>query len=133
MAGIRVGFAMARPDLLAKLRPYGPGFLPIPSVACATASLKVQALVADRRALNQRIREDTFAFLEKKGVKYIPSETNFFMMEVNRPGNEFANAMADNKVIIGRIWPVWPTKVRITVGSADDMAKFKAAFEKVWA
>jgi histidinol-phosphate aminotransferase len=133
MAGIRVGFAMARPDLLSKLRPYGSGFLPIPSVACATASLKVKTLVAERRALNKRIREDTFEFLEKKGVKYIPSETNFFMMEVNRPGNEFADAMATNKVIIGRIWPVWPTKVRVTIGSADDMAKFKGAFEKAWA
>ncbi len=40
--------------------------------------------------------------------------------------------MAENKVVIGRIWPVWPTKVRVTVGSEDDMAKFKAAFTKVW-
>jgi len=55
--------------------------------------------------LNKRIREDTFAFLARKGVKYIPSETNFFMMEVNRPGNQFADAMAANKVVIGRIWP----------------------------
>jgi histidinol-phosphate aminotransferase len=36
-------------------------------------------------------------------------------------------------VIVGRTWQSWPTKSRITIGSADDMAKFKAAFEKVWA
>ena len=132
MAGIRAGFAMARPDLLAKLRPYGAGFLPIPSLACATASLRVKSLVAERRAQNKRIREDTFEFLAKKGVKYVPSETNFFMMEVNRPGGEFAQAMAANKVIIGRLWPVWPTKVRVSVGSEDDMSKFKSAFEKAW-
>jgi histidinol-phosphate/aromatic aminotransferase/cobyric acid decarboxylase-like protein len=133
MAGIRAGFAMGRPDLIGKLRPYGAGFLPIPSVACATASLRVKDLVKERRALNRRIREETFGFLEKKGVKYVPSETNFFMMEVNRPGEEFASAMAANKVIIGRIWPVWPTKVRVTVGSAEEMGKFRAAFEKAWA
>ena len=133
MAGLRAGFAMGRPDLLAKLRPFGVGFLPVTGLACATASLRVKGLVAERRALNKRIREDTFEFLEKKGVKYIPSEANHFMMEVNRPGDQFAQAMAANKVIIGRIWQVWPTKVRVTVGSADDMAKFKAAFEKVWA
>ena len=86
----------------------------------------------ERRALNRRIREDTFNFLAKKGVKYVPSEANFFMMEVNRSGEEFAGAMAANKVIIGRIWPVWPTKVRVTVGSQEDMAKFKTAFEKAW-
>ena len=136
MAGLRAGFAMGRPDLLAKLRPYGVGFMQtgaVTGVACAAASLKVKGLVAERRALNRRIREDTFQFLDKKGVQYIPSETNFFMMEVNRPGGAFANAMAENKVIIGRVWPVWPTKVRVTVGSEDDMTKFKAAFEKAWA
>ena len=86
MAGLRAGFAMGRPDLLGKLRSFGVGFMPVTGLACATASLKVKNLVAERRALNKQLRENTFAFLEKKGVKFIPSETNFFMMEVNRPG-----------------------------------------------
>ncbi len=41
MAGLRMGFAMGRPDLLAKLRPYGAGFLPVTALACAAASMKV--------------------------------------------------------------------------------------------
>lgn len=131
MAGIRAGFAMGRPDLLVKLRPYGIGFLPITGLACATASLQVRNLVAERRAINTRIRENTFAFLEKKGVKYIPSETNFFMMEAGRPGEEFVRAMASQRVYIGRVWPAWPTKVRVTVGTQEEMDKFKAAVERV--
>jgi len=133
MAGLRAGFVMGRPDLLAKLRPYGVGFMPVTGLACATASLRVKELVSERRAINKRRREDVFAFLEKKGVKYIPSQTNFFMMEVGRPGNEFAVAMAREKVIIGRIWQSWPTKVRVSIGNDEEMAKFKSAFEKVWA
>jgi len=35
MAGIRAGFALGRPDLLAKLRPYGGGMLPVTGLACA--------------------------------------------------------------------------------------------------
>src|SRR3954471_7265942 len=69
MAGIRAGFAMGRPDLLAKLRPYGTGFLPITGLACATASLRVKGLVAERREINRKIRENTFAFLKKKGIE----------------------------------------------------------------
>jgi len=134
MAGIRAGFAMGRPDLLAKMRPFGGGgFLPVTGLACATASLKVKSLVAERREIMKSVRDDTFEFLQKKGVEYIPSEGNFFMMEVKRPGGEFAQAMAANKVVIGRVWPVWPTKVRVTVGTKDEMAKFKIAFEKAWA
>jgi histidinol-phosphate aminotransferase len=131
MAGIRAGFAMARPDLLAKLRPYGGGMLPITGLACATASLRAKGLVPERRAINKRIREDLFSFLEKKNIKFVPSETNFFMMEVNRPGAEYAKAMADQKIFIGRVWAAWPTKVRVTVGTQDEMNKFKAAVEKI--
>ena len=53
------------------------------------------------------------------------------MMEVKRPGQEFAKAMAENKVIIGRIWQVWPTKVRVTVGTQEEMNKFTAAVTKI--
>ena len=47
MAGLRAGLALGRPDLLAKLRPYGAGMLPITGMAGAAASLKVPTLVAD--------------------------------------------------------------------------------------
>ena len=55
------------------------------------------------------------------------------MMEVNHPGMEFAKAMTANKVIIGRVWPTYPTKVRVTVGTWEKMTKFKAAVDKVMA
>jgi histidinol-phosphate aminotransferase len=134
MAGLRAGFAAARPELLQKLRPFsGSGFLPVTGLACAAASMKVKNLVDERRGTLTQIRESTFAFLEKKGISFIPSRANFFMMEVKRPGAEFAQAMAGQKVIIGRIWPVWPTKVRVTIGTQDEMNKFMAAVDKVWA
>jgi histidinol-phosphate aminotransferase len=133
MAGLRAGFAIGRPDLLAKMRPFASsGFLPITGTVCATASLRVKNLVAERRAEAKQVRENTFEFLEKKGISFIPSQTNFFMMEVKRPGQEFAKAMANEKVIIGRIWPVWPTKVRVTVGTQEEMNKFSAAVSKIW-
>jgi histidinol-phosphate/aromatic aminotransferase/cobyric acid decarboxylase-like protein len=132
MAGIRAGFVMARPDLLGKLAQYGDDNLPITALACATASLKAKNLVSERRGINRQIREDVFAFLKTKNIQFIPSETNFFMMEVNRPGVEFAKAMAAQKVLIGRIWPAWPSKVRVSIGSPEDMNAFKAAVNKVW-
>ncbi|HTR64178.1 MAG TPA: pyridoxal phosphate-dependent aminotransferase [Terriglobales bacterium] len=132
MAGLRAGMAIARPDLLAKMRPYSAsGFLPVTGLACATASMQVKNLVQERRVLCKQIREDTFAFLEKKGISFLPSQTNFFMMEVKQQGSEFAQKMAAEKIIIGRIWPVWPTKVRVTVGTAEEMARFNQAVAKI--
>jgi histidinol-phosphate aminotransferase len=41
--------------------------------------------------------------------------------------------MAKEKVYIGRVWPVWPEWVRVTVGTKEEMGKFKEAFDKVYA
>jgi histidinol-phosphate aminotransferase len=132
MAGLRAGMAIGRPDLLAKMRPFSSGgFLPVTGLACATASMKVKNLVEDRRALCKQIRENTFSFLEKKGISFVPSQGNFFMMEVKQKGEDFAQKMADEKIIIGRIWPVWPTKVRVTVGTQEEMTKFNQAVAKI--
>jgi histidinol-phosphate/aromatic aminotransferase/cobyric acid decarboxylase-like protein len=132
MAGLRAGMAIARPDLLGKMRTFGAGgFLPVTGLACATASMRVKNLITERRALNKQIRSDTFAFLDKKGITFVPSQANFFMMEVKRPGTEFTKLMADQKILIGRVWPAWPTKVRVTVGTQEEMNKFMAAVTKI--
>ena len=39
--------------------------------------------------------------------------------------------MAAHGVVIGRAWPVWPTRVRVTVGTAGEMARFREVFAQV--
>lgn len=133
MAGIRAGAAMGRPDLLAKLRPYGVGFVPITAMAAATASMKNKTLVPVRQKINKDIRDNVFEFLEAKNYKYVKSEANHFMIDVKRPGGEVVDALAKQNVMIGRLWPVWPTHVRVSVGTQPEMDRFKAAFQKVMA
>lgn len=133
MAGIRAGMAIARPDLLEKMRPYGAGMLPITGLAAATASMQVKTLVAERRKINKDIREDTFEFLTAKKFTFVPSQSNKFMLEVHKPGMEVVKALATEKVFIGRVWPIWPTHVRVSIGTQDEMNKFKAALVKVMA
>ena len=133
MAGIRSGMALARPDLLSKLRPYGVGFVPITALAASTASLKQPDLVPTRRKINKDIRENVFEFLDAKGYKYTKSEANHFMVDVRRPNNEVISALAKENVMIGRPWPVWPNHVRVSVGTQAEMDRFKAAFAKVMA
>jgi histidinol-phosphate aminotransferase len=134
MAGLRVGMALGRPDLLAKMMPYGGGgFIPITGLVAATASVQVPTLVPARRKANADTRESVFNFLERKKFAYVPSSTNFFMLEAHRPGNELAQAMMKEKVMIGRTWSAWPTKVRVTIGSPEEMKRFQAALLKVTA
>ena len=74
-----------------------------------------------------------FAFLDKHGFSYVPSVSNKFMVDVKRPGEQIVLAMREQKIYIGRVWPSWPTHVRVTIGTAEEMEKFKAAFLKVMA
>jgi histidinol-phosphate/aromatic aminotransferase/cobyric acid decarboxylase-like protein len=132
MASLRAGAALGRPDLLERLRGFGGlALLPAPAMAGATASLKDRSLVPERRRALAEVRADLCAWLEKKGVAYIPSEANMVMIDGKRPGREVAAAMLTHKVAIGRAWPSLPTHVRVTVGTREEMAKFKAAFERV--
>jgi len=127
MAGLRAGAAIARPDLLQKMNVYTAGALPVTAMVGANASLKVKNLVTERRATIAGIRNETLEFLDKHNIEYIPSEANMFMMNVKRPGKDFYQQMAKHNVYIGRVWPVWPNWVRVTVGTRDDMAKFREA------
>ncbi len=132
MAGLRCGFAIARPELLEKIGTFsGWNAMPITAVAAATASLKDAQLVPERKHINATIREATFQWLSKNGYSFIPSHSNCFMVDGKRPAKEIIDAMAAHNVFIGRAWPVWPTHVRVTVGTQSEMEHFQAAFDGV--
>ncbi len=136
MAGLRAGFAVARPDLLARFSNVGGpsrslGSISITSAAGARAGLEDKQLVPLRKKINGDIRSETLEFLTKKGYKIVPgSQANMFMVEVNRPGKEFQAAMLKDGVAIGRTWAAMPNHVRVTVGTKSEMAKFQTAFVK---
>jgi histidinol-phosphate aminotransferase len=131
MAGIRCGFAVGRPDLLRKLDAYGQNAMPITGSAAANVSLLDPQLVPARKKIIGDIRSDTFDWLAKNNYTFIPSQSNCFMIDTGRNGKQVIAAMQAKNVFIGRTWPIWPNTVRITVGSPDDMAKFKVAFKEV--
>ena len=132
MAGLRAGAALARPDLLERLRGYGGlGFLPLSGTVGATASLKEKTLVSERRQIVANIRQDLCAWLDKRGFAFIPSEANMIMIDCKRPGREVYTAMLQHKIAIGRSWPSLPTHVRVTIGTREQMTKFKDAFARV--
>jgi histidinol-phosphate aminotransferase len=132
MAGIRMGFAIGRPDLLSKITPFSGGnALPITAVAAAKASLLETDLVATRKKIIADTRAQTMAWLKSEGYAITPSESNCFMLDVKRPGKEVLAALAAKDMYVGRIWPAWPNCVRITVGTPDEMMAFRKAFTEV--
>lgn len=132
MAGVRAGYAIGRPDLLAKLKPWGVGMIPATGMAAGIASLKSATLEKERRTLNTRVRSDTYEFLDKKGAKFNRSEANCFMLDVKGDPEPIRAAFARELVYVGRAWQAWPTAFRMTVGNEDEMKKFQTAYSKIF-
>jgi histidinol-phosphate aminotransferase len=144
MAGLRAGAAFGRPDLLNKLNGYSRlDMMPITGVAAAMASLNSKTLIPERKAKIGAVREDVFNYFEKNKFKYIPSVSNCVMVDTGKQGMKdgkpdyvnnpamLAMREAPYHVFVGRVWPVMPTYVRVTIGTQEEMNRFKNAFSKV--
>jgi histidinol-phosphate aminotransferase len=137
MAGMRMGYVMTRPDIIAKMMRYDGGMqsgaLPMPSLACATASLTAAELIAERRNQMRQAREMTLEHLKKRKMTVIRTDSNMFMVDWRtRHAPDMQAAFRTQSIEIGRSWPIWPTVSRVTVGSMSDMEAFCAALDKVW-
>ena len=87
--------------------------------------------VADRKRINAQVRTSTFQWLDSNGYQYIPSQTNFFLLDTRHPAKEVIAAMAKQNVVIGRTWPALPSYSRVTIGTSDEMLAFQQAWVKV--
>ncbi len=71
--------------------------------------------------------------MDKNDYAYMKgSQANFFQADVKRPGREFSSLMLKEKVSIGRTWAAMPNYVRVTVGTQEEMDKFKVAYKKCY-
>jgi histidinol-phosphate aminotransferase len=131
MAGLRLGFAIGRPDLIKKLNYFGQNSLPVTTIAAAKASLIDTDLVPSRKKLIGDIRTENLAWLKSNNFEFTPSQSNCYMVNVKRPGKEVIAGMAKKEIYIGRAWEAWPTYVRITVGTKSEMEAFQKAFLEV--
>lgn len=132
MAGLRCGFAIARPDLLAQISNCsGWTAMPVTAASAALASLKDPLLISERKSINAKVRQSVFDWLDHNGYSYIPSRSNCFLLDTKRDGKSVLEAMKQHNVFVGRIWPIYPTHIRVTIGTAPEMARFQTAFDAV--
>lgn len=135
MAGLRLGLSMARPELHERMMRYDgrmqSGALSVVALAAGGTAVTRHADIAARRREMIATRETTLAHLRDRGIPTLPTDANMFMVEWKRPAAEVKAAFAAEKIDIGRSWPIWPTRSRITVGSESDMAAFRTAVDKI--
>lgn len=132
MAGMRLGFAVAAPPMLQRLRTYATGTINALVKWGGAASIKDAETEAKVRTETLRLRNRATKQMTEWGFEVIPSETNFFMVRTGRPVQEVRAAFREETVAVGRPFPPMLDWLRVSVGTEDEMDRFDAAFRKIF-
>ena len=133
MAGLRVGYAIGRKDLIARMAKRqlvnNPNQL---AIAAALAALKSDGEFVDRnRKLNAEVRDYVCQEAKAMGLTFIPSQTNFVMIGVNRPAQPLIEELKKRKMLVGRLFPSLPNHLRVSFGTMAEMREFIKVFKAV--
>src|SRR5437870_8751589 len=105
--------------------------LDLMGLAAANANLKDSDQVNNGRRLNRETKDFLASELAKIGLKYIPSEANFVMIDVERPVFPMIGALRQRGVQVGRLFPALPNYMRVTVGKRSEMETFLEVFRSI--
>ena len=125
MAGLRLGYAVADPKLIAKLRSQLTDIdLNGIAVAAGRAALIDDEAVRNAVKRNTDDRQEFFNQAMARMLKPIDSQTNFVMMDAHQPADHVIEHFLNHKIRIGRHFPPLTRHVRISLGTPDAMREF---------
>ena len=132
MAGVRLGYAIAQPELIKSLAAQAAwDSVNVFALAAARASLRDAGWVATGQKRNAATRDHVVSTLSRLGYAVIPSQTNFVMFDTGREVKPLIAALHDRGIDVGRLFPALPHHLRVTIGTPEQMKRFLQAFAAV--
>lgn len=131
LAGMRLGYAIATPEIIGQLRPFISDSISAVVKWGGVAALRDTAAQAHVKQVTLDLRRKATADLESLGFNVIPSETNFFMVDLKKPVKPVIAEFEKRGVLVGRPFPPMDQHLRVSVGNADEMKRFAAAFREI--
>lgn len=132
LAGLRVGFAFAHPqvaDLMNRVRqPFNVSSI---AQAAAVAALADQDFVHKSRALNDKGMQALTGGFKRLGLSWIPSYANFVSFKVSRAAEVFQRLLRQGVIVRPIAGYGMPEYLRVTVGTEAENSRFLAALEAV--
>jgi histidinol-phosphate aminotransferase len=133
LAGLRIGYALGREDLIDCLYQVRDPF-PVHRLAevAAVAALKDQEHAVRSIQMVYEGKRYLYKELDKLGLIYVPSQANFIFVDFGRSSEEIFLALLDEGIIIrpGKAWG-YPTCARVTIGRMEDNQRLMKALRKV--
>lgn len=132
IAGLRVGFGFAHPDLIAQMRRHVTGSVDILAQHAALVSYGDKEFQDFSRAKNKEGLAILEGMYEELGLRYVKSNTNFSFFETGIPVEEFRKAMADHMIMVGRPFQPFTTWARVSISKPEEMAYFVEVYKELY-
>lgn len=126
LAGLRLGYAIANPQITAVMKKiHLPFAVNIAALTAARAALQDQAFVETAR---QTILQNRFWLeqqLQQHHIAYLPTSANFITIDCNRDCLEIVQKLEQSGIIVRPLHPYgMKTYMRVTIGTAEQNQRF---------
>ncbi len=133
LAGLRIGYAVAHPELIERMAPHKLAInLNNPGLHAAIAALTDENFVNESVRINALSRNAIIREMPRFGGRPLPSQAGFVWVDFGRQTRPIRNALAEEHVYV-RTYGHSPEHLRISTGRSQDMDRLFEAMEKVTA
>ena len=132
MAGLRLGYAVAPPEMVREMSAYMTGSINALVKWGGAQALRDRAAEREVRGKVIELKRDVIAQVNDHGYDVLPSHTNFFMMHTGRPVNEVGRDFRARGVLVGRPFPPMLDHLRVSIGTREEMDRFLGAFHEIF-
>lgn len=133
LAGLRIGFGFAHPDLARKMIQRRTGRLNIMGLKAAYASYQDQEFQDFTIRKTKESLAIVNAMCEELGIRYIRSEANFTFIETGIENEIVQAKMLEHGIMTGRAFSPYTKWARISMAKPDEMRYFVQVYKKLFA
>lgn len=134
LAGLRVGYCVAKGDLIQAIQHVCPPFaVNRYAQAGATAALDDQPHKEKTKMITASGKKFLYEHFDRMSVSYIPSETNFVTIDLKTDARIVTERLQKKNVIVRPLTMYGkPTFLRVTIGTLEQNKQFLEAFRQIY-
>ena len=131
LAGLRVGFGIAQPELVKQLEYRLTGTMNIMGLRAAMASYRDPEFQSYCFNRNKQSKSIVYKTLRELNCRYLESQTNFVFFETGIPIEKIQKDMKSQGIRVGRPFPPFLKWCRLSMTKPDEMHEFAAALKRI--
>ncbi|WP_340066093.1 histidinol-phosphate transaminase [Ascidiimonas aurantiaca] len=131
LAGLRIGYLIARPDLARKIRANVMAFSNVLAIHAAKEALLDNDFYSFSLNKNKEAKQFIYNTLDKLSLRYVPSSTNFVFFRSGIEIRTLERLMLEKGIRIGRPFPPFYDWCRISTGTPEEVQLFCNSLQEI--